>query len=115
MPGTRSLRDVTMEQLMRHRGLLSDTLYRRSRHVITENQRVAKVADTFETGQIEKLRDVMAASHRSLRDEYEVSCPELDAMVEIAARQQGVYGAGIHGGGFCLLTSSFFVSAPTPP
>jgi len=107
MPGTRSLRDVTMEQLMRHRGLLSDTLYRRSRHVITENQRVAKVADTFETGQIEKLRDVMAASHRSLRDEYEVSCPELDAMVEIAARQQGVYGARMTGGGFGGCTINF--------
>jgi galactokinase len=107
MPGTRSLRDVTMEQLLKHRSLLSDTLYRRSRHVITENQRVHEVADAFETGLIEKLREVMAASHRSLRDDYEVSCPELDAMVEIAGRQQGVYGARMTGGGFGGCTINF--------
>jgi galactokinase len=107
MPGTRSLRDVTMEQLLKHRSLLSDTLYRRSRHVITENQRVHEVAGAFETGLIEKLREVMAASHRSLRDDYEVSCPELDAMVEIAGRQQGVYGARMTGGGFGGCTINF--------
>jgi galactokinase len=107
LPGTRSLRDVTMDQLMRHRGLLSDTLYRRSRHVITENERVREVAGAFETGQMERLREVMAASHRSLRDDYEVSCPELDAMVEIAGRQQGVYGARMTGGGFGGCTINF--------
>jgi galactokinase len=107
LPGTRSLRDVTMDQLMRHRGLLSDTLYRRSRHVITENERVREVAGAFETGQMERLREVMAASHRSLRDDYEVSCLELDAMVEIAGRQQGVYGARMTGGGFGGCTINF--------
>src|SRR5713226_8387017 len=107
MPGTRSLRDVTMEQLMRHRGLLSDTLYRRSRHVITENERVREVADGFEPGQIAKLREVLAASHRSLRDDYEVSCRELDAMEEIAGRQQGVHGARMTGGGFGGCTINF--------
>jgi galactokinase len=107
LPGTRSLRDVTMDQLMRHRGLLSDTLYRRSRHVITENERVREVAGAFETGQMERLREVMAASHGSLRDDYEVSCLELDAMVEIAGRQQGVYGARMTGGGFGGCTINF--------
>ena len=100
MPGTRSLRDVTMQQLTQHRGVLSDTLYRRSRHVISENQRVCEVADAFASGQTKRLRQLMAASHQSLRDDYEVSCRELDAMVEIAGRQPGVYGARMTGGGF---------------
>jgi galactokinase len=99
-PGLHSLRDVTMEQLTRHRGLFSDTLYRRSRHVITENQRVCEVANALGSGRTERLRELMAASHQSLRDDYEVSCRELDAMVEIAERQRGVHGARMTGGGF---------------
>ena len=107
IPGTRSLRDVTMAELMQHRSLLSDALFRRCRHVITENERVREVADAFESDQIGRLRELMAASHRSLRDDYEVSCRELDAMVEIAVRQQGVYGARMTGGGFGGCTINF--------
>jgi galactokinase len=107
MPGLRSLRDVTMEQLTQHRGVLSDTLYRRCRHVITENERVRKVAELFERGTTDGLRDLMAASHKSMRDDYEVSCRELDAMVEIAGRQRGVYGARMTGGGFGGCTINF--------
>ncbi len=107
LPGIRSLRDVSLEQLAENRSLLSKTLYRRCRHVISENKRVRKVADLFGAGKTEGLRDLMAASHESLRDDYEVSCRELDAMVEIAGRQQGVYGARMTGGGFGGCTINF--------
>jgi galactokinase len=107
LPTIRSLRDVSSEQLAQNRSLLSETLYRRCRHVISENGRVGKVADLFEQGKTEGLLEVMAASHQSLRDDYEVSCRELDAMVEIAGRQRGVYGARMTGGGFGGCTINF--------
>jgi galactokinase len=100
LPGIRSLRDVSLEQLAQNRSLLSDTLYRRCRHIISENGRVRDVADLFELGKTEGLRELMAASHESMRDDYEISCRELDAMVEIAGQQRGVYGARMTGGGF---------------
>jgi galactokinase len=100
LPGIRSLRDVNMEELAQNRSFLSETLYRRCRHIISENARVRKVADLFAQGKTEGLREVMAASHKSMRDDYEISCRELDVMVEIAGRQRGVYGARMTGGGF---------------
>jgi galactokinase len=107
LPGIRSLRDVNLEQLAEQRSLLSDTLYRRCRHVISENQRVLDVADLFERGKTEGLRELMAASHDSMRDDYEISCRELDVMVEIAGQQRGVYGARMTGGGFGGCTINF--------
>jgi len=107
LPGISSLRDVSPEQLAENRNVLSETLYRRCRHVISENKRVRKVAELFGARKTEGLREVMAASHESLRDDYEVSCRELDAMVEIAGRQQGVYGARMTGGGFGGCTINF--------
>src|SRR5260370_1428480 len=107
LPGIRSLRDVSLEQLAENRRLLSETLYRRCRHVISENTRVRKVADLFGAGKTEGLGEVMAASHESLRDDYEVSCRELDATGEIAGRQPGVYGARMTGGGFGGCTINF--------
>jgi len=59
-----------------------------------------KWLNCFEQGKTEGLRELMAASHQSMRDDYEISCRELDTMVEIAARQRGVYGARMTGGGF---------------
>jgi galactokinase len=100
LPGIRSLRDVSMEELAQNRSLLSETLYRRCRHIISENARVREAANLFAQGKIDGLREVMAASHQSMRDDYEISCRELDVMVEIAARQPGVYGARMTGGGF---------------
>jgi galactokinase len=100
LPGIRSLREVDLEQLTQNRGLLSETLYRRCRHVISENARVRKVADLFAQGKIGGLREVMSASHQSMRDDYEISCRELDVMVKIAERQRGLYGARMTGGGF---------------
>jgi galactokinase len=100
LPEIRSLRDVSLEQLNQNRSLLSDTLYRRCRHIISENARVLEVAEIFQRGRVDGLREVMAASHESMRDDYEISCRELDVMVEIAGRRRGVYGARMTGGGF---------------
>jgi galactokinase len=107
LPTIRSLRDVSLEQLVQNRSLLSETIYGRCRHVISENERVREVADLFKQGKTGGLGEVMAASHQSLRDDYEVSCQELDAMVEIAGRQRGVYGARMTGGGFGGCTINF--------
>lgn len=107
LPGIRSLRDVSMEQLAKHKILLTEMLYRRCRHIISENKRVHQVAELFQQGKTAGLREVMAAGHESLRDDYEVSCRELDTMVEIAGRQQGIYGARMTGGGFGGCTINF--------
>jgi galactokinase len=100
LPQMHSLRDLTLQDLERHHSLLGDLLYRRCRHVISENDRVCKAAQAFEDRNIAALGPLMAESHRSLRDDYEVSCRELDIMVEIASRQPGLFGARMTGGGF---------------
>jgi galactokinase len=107
LPAIRSLRDVSLEQLAQSGSLLSDKLYRRCRHVVSENERVQRVAELFGQGRTEGLRELMAASHRSMRDDYEISCRELDTMVEIAERQPGLYGARMTGGGFGGCTINF--------
>jgi galactokinase len=99
-PGIRSLRDVTPELLERHRGLLPEITYKRALHVVKENERVLDAAEALRTGDVERFGKRMAESHRSLRDLYEVSCAELDLMVDQANRQEGVYGARMTGGGF---------------
>ena len=100
LPGIRALRDVTLAQLQEHRSRLNDQVFRRCRHIITENDRVCQAGSAFQTGAVGELCHLMADSHRSLRDDYEVSCRELDIMVEIGSRQRGIYGARMTGGGF---------------
>ena len=100
LPGIRSLRDVTLDQLELHRGTLSEVLYKRALHVIMENARVLDAAEALRAEDLERFGKRMAESHRSLQDLYEVSCAELDLMVEQANRQEGVYGARMTGGGF---------------
>src|ERR1700674_1039684 len=100
LPGIRSLRDVTLDQLKRHRGTLSEVQYKRALHVITENARVLGAAEALRAEDLERFGKRMAESHSSLRDLYEVSCAELDLMVDQAHRQAGVYGARMTGGGF---------------
>jgi galactokinase len=100
LPGIRSLRDVTLDQLELHRATLSEVLYKRALHVITENARVLGATEALRAEDLERFGKRMAESHSSLRDLYEVSCAELDLMVEQAHRQEGVYGARMTGGGF---------------
>jgi galactokinase len=100
LPGLRSLRDLSHEQLEVNRKLITDVVYRRCRHVILENDRVLRTAEGLECGDIRAIARLMSESHRSLRDDFEVSCPELDLMVEIASAMPGVHGARMTGGGF---------------
>ena len=95
-----ALRDVTLEQLQQFGSDLPEVVYRRCRHVITENARVLAAAKALEQGDLKEFGRLMAASHQSLRDDYEVSSEELDLMVELAQKLEGVYGARMTGGGF---------------
>jgi galactokinase len=99
-PDAVALRDVSLAQLEAHAREIAPLLYHRARHVVTENQRVLDAKAAFERGDVAGFGSLMNASHESLRDDYEVSCPELDAMVSIARRCDGVYGARMTGGGF---------------
>jgi galactokinase len=99
-PGIRALRDVSLEQLEQHRNILSEVIYKRALHIVTENARVLDSAEALRSGDIARFGMRMAESHRSLRDLYEVSCRELDLMVDLAYQQKGVFGARMTGGGF---------------
>jgi galactokinase len=100
LPGIRALRDVSLDQLEKYRALLTEVIYKRALHIVTENTRVLDAAEALRVGDIERFGKRMAESHRSLRDLYEVSCVELDLMVDLAYQQKGVYGARMTGGGF---------------
>jgi len=100
IPGVSALRDVTIDQLERFKDQLPDVVYRRCRHVVTENLRTVKAGDALKQGDVNKFGELMMESHESLRIDYEVSCPELDVMVNIAKGQAGVYGTRMTGGGF---------------
>jgi galactokinase len=100
LPGIQALRDVSLEDLDRFQNKLPDRIARRCRHVITENARVLRAATMLENNDLLGFGELMYESHASLRDDYEVSCRELDIMVGIARKLPGVYGARMTGGGF---------------
>ncbi|HEX3187138.1 MAG TPA: galactokinase [Pyrinomonadaceae bacterium] len=100
LPHVKTLRDVTLEDLEAYGHDLPEVIYRRCRHVISENARVLAAADALERHDLRRFGQLMAASHISLRDDYEVSSRELDVMVELADGVAGVYGARMTGGGF---------------
>ncbi len=85
--------NVTLRELEENRNLLNETIYKRCRHVVTENDRVLKAASALREGEIHILGELMADSHKSLRDDYAVSCPELDLMVDIKRRNSQAYTA----------------------
>ena len=95
-----ALRDVTMNDLERYGFDLPGVIFKRCRHVITENARVVEAGDALERGDLPAFGRLMAESHSSLCDDYEVSCEELNIMVELATQVEGVYGARMTGGGF---------------
>jgi galactokinase len=100
LPEIRALRDVSVAQFEEYEDKLSEPVRRRCRHVIRENVRTLEAAEALERGDREKLGELMRASHESLRTDYEVSCRELDLMVQIASCQSAVFGARMTGGGF---------------
>jgi galactokinase len=99
-PDVRALRDVTMEQLQSCQSAMPENVYKRCRHVVSEDERVILAADALTHNRLDELRDLMAESHRSLHDDYEVSCAELDLLVELASQAKGVHGARMTGAGF---------------
>ena len=100
LPGIRALRDVSAQELDRHAGLLTPVIYRRCRHVVTENERTLKAADALAASDLARCGRLMKESHSSMRDDFEISCAEVEAMVAVNAAAPGVYGARMTGGGF---------------
>lgn len=99
-PDIRSLRDVTMPMLDQHLRDAEPLIYRRCAYVVQENQRLLDGVDALEANDVATFGQLMYGSHEGLSQWYEVSCPELDILVEIARQQPGVLGARMMGGGF---------------
>ena len=99
-PEIRALRDASLEMLGASRTGLDPVVYKRCRHVLTENARVLESRSALGKGDLHRFGELMDASHASLRDDYEVSCAEVDLLVDLARRSPGVLGARITGGGF---------------
>lgn len=112
--GVESLRDATPSMVEEHSGALGDVLTRRARHVITENDRVLDAADAMAEGEIDRLGALLAESHRSLSDDFEVSCRELDLMVTSAEGIEGHHGTRMVGGGFGGCTISLVDEEAAP-
>jgi galactokinase len=105
-PGVRALRDADRPMLARHAGRLDPVALRRAEHIVDENDRVLATEAALQTGDLDTVGHLFAASHASLRDLFEVSSPELDAMVEIAVGVPGVVASRMTGAGFggCTIT-----------
>ena len=99
-PDIRSLRDVTMPMLDRHLRDTDPLIYRRCAYVVQENQRLLDGVAALEADDVAQFGQLMYGSHEGLSKWYEVSCPELDILVDIARQQTGVLGARMMGGGF---------------
>ena len=98
--GRGSLRDVSESELMERSGELDEILLKRARHVITENARVLASVECLKNNDLVALGNLMTSSHESLRDDFEVSCRELDLMVDLASFRDDVLGTRMMGGGF---------------
>lgn len=100
LPGIQSLRDVTSADVENAQNLMSDTAFRRARHVTTENERVLAFTEASGQGDLQLMGRLFLASHRSLQKDYEVSCEELDFLVDTASEFTGVFGSRMTGAGF---------------
>ncbi len=100
LPSVHALRDVTPEALARLLPVLPPVVGKRCRHVVSENARVQLAVTAMGSGERSRLKALMAESHASLRDDYQVSCPELDVLVELASALPYCHGARLTGAGF---------------
>ena len=98
--GVHSLRDVSLTEFERQQARLPEVVRRRCRHVVSENERVLRCVEALRAGQLAEVGRALYQSHVSLRDDYAVSCHDLDVMVELAMQQRGVVGARMTGAGF---------------
>ena len=96
----KSLRDCTLDMLENVAHNMKKTVYDRCHYVIEENLRVERAAEKLKAKEISAVGELMYASHNGLRGEYEVSCPELDLLVELTLSESGVIGSRMMGGGF---------------
>lgn len=112
--GVPSLRSVSPKELAKRRGDLPPTIYRRVRHVVTENQRTLEATEALKGGDLEAFGRLIYESHHSLRHDFEVSCPELDILVEAARKVSGVYGSRLTGAGFGGCTVSLVTREAVP-
>lgn len=99
-PAIRALRDITPEWFTRYGSRLPELLRKRAGYIISENARVLETINLLQHDVFDKIGNLLWQTHAGLRDDYEVSCPELDALVEIARGVPGVLGARMLGGGF---------------
>ncbi len=99
-PEIKALRDATLTQLDAFKQEMDEVVYKRCRHVISENNRVLESIKVLQQGDLDSFGNLMNASHDSLRNLYEVSCPEIDLLVDLARKVPGVIGSRITGGGF---------------
>jgi galactokinase len=109
-PTIKALRDVTLADLETHAAALPPVILARARHVVSENYRVLDGLAALRDGDLATFGKLMSASHLSQRDDYEVSVPEIDMLVEIALAQTGCYGSRLTGGGFGGSTVSLVAS-----
>lgn len=100
LPGIVALRDISIEDFEGHGSKLPPTIAKRCEHVIYENQRVLDAIAALEKGHLTRLGELLRQSHLSLRDKYEVSCPELDILADMASQTEGVIGGRLTGAGF---------------
>jgi galactokinase len=100
LPGIKALRDVSPAQFERYQGDLPEVVRRRCRHIVYENERVLQSVEALKKGDLATFGHLMNESHVSLRDDYQVSCWELNVMVEAAWQVEGVYGSRLTGAGF---------------
>jgi galactokinase len=107
LPQAQALRDVTGKDLARHAHTLPATVLKRCRHVVSENERTLQAVAALRAGDVHQFGLLMDLSHASLRDDYEVSCAELDTMVEVARGIPGCLGARMTGAGFGGCTVSW--------
>ncbi len=95
-----SLRDATISDLGKIQGTVSETVYRRAKYVIKENARVLQMTAAMKEGETNRIGELLNATHHGLRTEYEVSCPEIDFLVDLVKHEPAVLGSRIMGGGF---------------
>lgn len=98
--GAKNIRDISLEDLQKYKSELTDVEYRRILHPVTEKERVFEFIKALETPNFERAGELLGETHKSLRDNYEVSCEELDIMQAIAVESVGCFGARLVGGGF---------------
>lgn len=98
--GILALRDAAMDMVENHRDALGDRVYKRARHVVTEQNRVFRMIDAFESEDLESIGEILHVGHRSLSEDYEVSLPVLDEMIDWLYGRKGVVGARLTGAGF---------------